>query len=82
MQINSKTCVKRPILKDRKLVFKSNYCLMQVTSIAECSFIKLPFVIKIFVLAIFERPFYTGFTVVTKDLSCKVHKNDFHIQSD
>ena len=43
--------------------------LMQVKSIAECSkgilltFIKLPFVIKIFVLSIFEWPFYTGFTV-------------------
>ena len=46
---------------------------MQVTSIAECSkghsailltFIKLPFVIKIFALTIFEWPFYTGFTVV------------------
>ena len=28
------------------------------------TFIKLPFVIKIFVLSIFELPFYTGFTVV------------------
>ena len=27
------------------------------------TFITLPFVIKIFVLSIFERPFYTGFTV-------------------
>ena len=26
-------------------------------------FIKIPFVIKIFVLSIFEWPFYTGFTV-------------------
>ena len=45
---------------------------MQVKSIAECSkgrehsailltFIKLPVVIKIFVLSIFEWPFYTGF---------------------
>ena len=44
-----------------------------VKSIAECSkgehsailltFIKLPFVIKIFDLSIFEWPFYTGFTV-------------------
>ena len=34
---------------------------MQVKSIAECS--KLPIVIKIFVLSIFEWPFYTGFTV-------------------
>ena len=28
------------------------------------TFIKLPIVIKIFVLSIFEWPFYTGFTVV------------------
>ena len=27
------------------------------------TFIKLPFVIKIFVLSIFDWPFYTGFTV-------------------
>ena len=27
------------------------------------TFIKLPFVTKIFVLSIFEWPFYTGFTV-------------------
>ena len=27
------------------------------------TFIKLPFVIKIFVMSIFEWPFYTGFTV-------------------
>ena len=36
-------------------------------SIAECSmlltFIKLPFVVKTFVLSIYEWPFYTGFTV-------------------
>ena len=45
---------------------------MQVKSIAECSkghseillaFNKLPFVIKTFVLSVFEWPFYTGFTV-------------------
>ena len=29
------------------------------------TFIKLPFVIKIFVLFIFEWPFYTGFAVYT-----------------
>ena len=49
---------------------------MQVKSIAECSlehsailltFIKLPFVIKIFILSIFEWPFYTGFTVLDQD---------------
>ena len=30
------------------------------------TFIKLPIVIKIFVLSIFELPFYTGFTVCDK----------------
>ena len=50
--------------KDRKLFFKTNYRLMQVKNIAECSkgehsailstFIKLPFVMKIFILSIFE----------------------------
>ena len=47
---------------------------MQVKRIAECckrehsailsTFIKLPVVIKIFVLSNFEWPFYTGFTVL------------------
>ena len=54
------------------LFFKTDYCLMQVKSIAECSkrafcntfdLIKLPFVFKTFVLSIFEWPFKTGFTV-------------------
>ena len=54
--------------KDWKLVFKTNYRLIQVKSIAECSailstFIRLLFAIKIFVLSIFEWLFYTGFTV-------------------
>ena len=54
--------------KVHKLVFKTDYRLMQVESIAECSkgehsailltFIKLLFVIKIFVLSIFEWPFF------------------------
>ena len=30
------------------------------------TFIKIPFVIKIFVLSIFEWPFYRGFTVILK----------------
>ena len=32
------------------------------------TFIELPFVIKVFVLSIFEWPFYTGFTVILKEL--------------
>ena len=59
--------------KYRKLVFKTNillnagqkYCRMlqgKHSSIFS-TFIKLPFVIKIFILSIFEWQFYTGFTV-------------------
>ena len=65
----SKTCAKQPLSqKDQNSVFKTNYLLMQVISIAESAilltFIKLPFVIKIFILSVFEWPFYTGFTVL------------------
>ena len=54
--------------KDQKLVFKTNYRLMQVKSIAEHSailstFIKLPLVFKIFVLSIFEWPLKTGIII-------------------
>ena len=61
----SKTCVRWLLSKELKLVFKTNYRLMQVKgehSARLSTFIKLPFVIKIFVLSIFEWPFYTGFT--------------------
>ena len=34
------------------------------------NFIKIPFAIKIFVLSIFEWPFYTGFTVPMKAYAC------------
>ena len=69
----SKTFVKRPLSKRPKRFFKTDSRLMQVKSIAECSkgehsaivstFIRLPVVIKTFILSIFEWPFYTGFTV-------------------
>ena len=64
--------------KSQKLVFKTNYRLMQVKRIAKCSmeqsailltFINLPFVI--FVLSIFEWPFYTGFTVFLREHTLK-----------
>ena len=32
-----KPCVTVTLKKDRKLIFKTHYCLMQVKSIAECS---------------------------------------------
>ena len=56
------------------MVFKAHYRLIQVKSIEGehsvilSTFIKLPFVIKTFVLSIFEWPFYTGFTVVTFEI--------------
>ena len=42
------------------------YCRMLPLdhSVRLSTFIKLPIVIKIYVLSIFELPFYTGFTVV------------------
>ena len=63
-------CTVKPVYnghsqKDRKLVFKTNYRLMKVKgehSAILLTFIKLPFVIKIFVLSVLEWPFYTGFT--------------------
>ena len=58
-----------------KIGFQDQLSLIAGENIAECSngehsailptFIKLPFVIKIFVLSIFEWPFYTGFTVLS-----------------
>ena len=67
----SKTCVKWPFMKRPKICFQDQlslnagqkYCrMLQVEHSAILStFIKLPFVIKIFVLSIFEWPFYTGF---------------------
>ena len=45
--------------------FNTDYRLMQVKTIAECSkgtFIKLPFFIKIFVLSIFDWLLRIGFT--------------------
>ena len=52
----SKTCVKRPLSKRPKTDLKTTYCLMQFKSI-----IKVPFVIKTFVLSIFEWPFWHRF---------------------
>ena len=69
----SKTCVKRALLKRQKISFQDElwlhtgqkYCrmLQGEHSAILSTFIKLPFVIDIFVLSIFEWPFYTGFTV-------------------
>ena len=61
-------------LKNTKHWFiKTSYRLMQVKSIAEClsTFITLPFVIKVYVLSIFEWPFNTGFTMYMYQSSVK-----------
>ena len=70
----SKTCLKRPLKKKTKIGFQdrlslnagSKYCrLLQALehSAILSTFIKLPFVINIFVLSILEWPLKTGFTV-------------------
>ena len=68
----SKTCVKWPLSKRPKIGFQDQlslnagqkYCRMHSAILS--AFIKLPFVIKIFVLSVFECLFYTGFTVNSK----------------
>ena len=57
--------------KDQNLVFKTDYRLMQVKSIAECSNGSIlqyfwPFVIKIFVLSFSEWPLKTVLLYVYK----------------
>ena len=62
----SKTCVKQTLSKRPKIDFQDQLSLnagQNYYSAILSTFIKLPFVIKIFVLSIFEWPFYTGFTV-------------------
>ena len=65
--LSSETCVKWPLSKDRKIVFQGQlslyagqkHCrmLQGEHSAILLTFIKLPFVIKIFVLSINEWPF-------------------------
>ena len=43
--------------------------MLQEHSAILSTFIKLPIVIKTFVLVYFERPFYTGFTVCVMSIS-------------
>ena len=69
----SKACVKRLLSKRPIIGFQDHvllnaglkYCrmLQGEHSALLSTFIKLPFVTKIFVLSIFEQPFYTCFTV-------------------
>ena len=69
----SKNCVKQPLLKRQRIGFQDHlllnagqkYCrmLQGEHSAIPLTFNMLAFVIKMFVLSIFEWPFYTGFTV-------------------
>ena len=54
-----------PIINQLSLNLGQKYCrlLQREHSAILSTFIKLPFVIKLFVLSIFEWPFYTGFIV-------------------
>ena len=71
MQSYSKPCEKQPLSKRLKIGSQDQlllnagqkYCRMHQGehSAILSTFIKLPIVIKIFVLSIFEWPFYTGF---------------------
>ena len=71
--VHSKTCVKTVTLKRAKIGFQEQSSLnaghkyfrmlQGEHSAILLTFIKLPFVIKIFVLSIFDWPFYTGLTV-------------------
>ena len=75
----NKTCVKQPLSKRPKIGFQvqlllnvgQKYCrmLQGEHSAILLTFIKLPFVIKIFVLSIFEWLLYTDFSVLGVILS-------------
>ena len=73
----SKTCVKKHSKRPQigfqdqlSLNAGQKECIMpqREHSAILSTFIKLPFVIKIFVLSIFEWPFFTGFTVCDYDM--------------
>ena len=69
----SKTCLKRPLKKKTKIGFQDRlslnagqkHCrmLQGEHSATLLTFIKLPFVMKVFVLSILEWPLKTGFNV-------------------
>ena len=83
--IYSKTYEKRPLSKRPKIGFQDQlslnagqkYCRMPQGehSAILLTFIKLPFVIKIFALSIFEWLFYTGFTVQAAKAQTSLRKH-------
>ena len=80
---STELAVKRPLSKRRKIGFQYQLKVNANKSIVEClehsvihlTFIKLPFVIKICILSIFEWPFYTGFIVAFKKKYSILKKN-------
>ena len=76
--VYSKPCLKRSLKKKTKIDFqgrlslkagqKCSRLLQGEQSAILSTFIKLPFVINIFVLSIFQWPFKTGFTVLSNRL--------------
>ena len=71
---NTENWFSRPIITECRSEVLQNATRERSAMLSTC--IKLPFVIKIFVLSIFEWPFYTGFTVRTT-ITCKnvTHNN-------
>ena len=75
----SKTCVKQPLSKrpkngfqDRLSINADQKVLLNAAILWTC--IKLPFVIKISVVSIFEWPFYPGFTVYWSQFRGRIYK--------
>ena len=64
----SKTCVERSLSKKTTNWFSRPIFDQREHPAILSTFIKLPFVIKIFVLSIFEWPFYTGLTVPSRHI--------------
>ena len=87
----NKTCVKQTLSKRSKIGFQDQlslhagqkYCrmLQGEHSAILSTFTKLPFVIKTFVLSIFEWPFYTDFTVCKNLLSFRPFSTDQRINT-
>ena len=85
LETNSKTCIKRPLSTQPKIVFQPNYRLMQVKSIVECSkgehsaihptFIRLPLAIKVFVLSILSGCFTQVLLYCEKNYDCDVNSS-------
>ena len=78
--------IKQPLSKRPQIGFQNQlslnagqkYSRMEHSAILPI-FIKLPFIIRIFVLSIFEWPFYTGFTVHV--LACDPLATEMNLQN-